>query len=86
MKEYIEFIHDQSNWTSGATFDINIINNTIMQTEILASFFEYTGWYKYIRYDENKLNIISEGKLLVKDDKEVINYDNKDDEKIIYNE
>ena len=85
--KYIEFKHEQSDWTTGKTFtDISLNDRYIMFEIITENFFEYDGWYSYYLFeDDSKEILIDYGKLLVKNDIDKLIYSNTDKEKIIYN-
>ena len=85
--EYIEFIHEQSDWTTGSTFTDVSLNNRIISFQIVTeNYFLYDGWYKYYRYeDDTKSTLIDKGKLFLRKSTDKTVYESPDEDKIIYN-
>lgn len=86
LDNYIEFIHDQSDFTTGSTFINLSTNDRLAQyTIITENYLTYSGWYGYFRYDDiTKTNLLEQGKLYLNDPLTKTTYSNNNDEKIIY--
>lgn len=83
---YLEFIHEQSDWVTGTTFDDISNNQRLFKFEIITKdFFKYDGWYNYFLYeDDTKSTQIDEGKCYLKSDNNNFIYNKDKEEKTIY--
>jgi hypothetical protein len=85
MNNYIEFIHEQSQWTTGITFENKSINDRLLKFEITTKDnFKYDGWYTYILYDELKTIEYDRGKVYLDDPKAQKTFDPIKKEKKIF--